>query len=431
MLKKKEYGRVGECAWYGTLDNGLRIVVIPKPDFKKTSAYLAVNYGGVNLKFFSGGEWHETPAGVAHYLEHKMFENEDGSDALKALTARGAYADAVTSAEMTGYSFECVDSFYENLETLLNFVFSPHFTEEGVEKERGIIGQEIRMTEDNPDYVMYYGLMKALYSHNPVKDDCVAGTVETISDITAETLHECYNAFYTPANMVLAVVGDQDPQKIWEIADRLLPRERKELPRRDRGSTEGEFPVESRVENTMQVGAKMFLAGIKTVEGLSGKEALRFELMADLALCILMGNASPLYNKMYADGLVNESFSFALEMIGGVSFITFGSETEDPDGVMLRVLDEAQNLAAVGIKPEVFRRRKNSALGGELRGLNSVDSLCYNAAEAALKGYDYFETMDILNSITPEDVTAFYRKYFVPERLAVSIMNKLEDNTDA
>ena len=222
-MVKKEYPRIGESLYHGELVNSLHVYVDVKPEFSKIYAFFATNYGGMDMRFQLNGEWHDTPAGVAHFLEHKMFDTKDGN-ALQDLAANGASPNAFTSSAITGYYFESTEKFEENLKILLSFVSEPWFTPESVDKEQGIIGQEIRMIEDDPENQVFYGMMETLYVHNPIKVS-IAGTVESISHITADTLYACHAAFYNPGNMVLCVAGNVDPERICEIAREILPRE--------------------------------------------------------------------------------------------------------------------------------------------------------------------------------------------------------------
>ena len=263
MFTKREYGRIGELAFYDTLESGLRLIVVPKRDFRRSLAFLAVNYGGADRRFRLGGNEYETPAGVAHFLEHKTFETEDGSDAMSIMGARGANVNAFTASDMTAYHFDCVEGFQHNLETLLSFVSKPHFTDESVEREKAIIAQEIKMGEDDPDHRIYYNLLRSLYRHHPLRDP-VVGTAESISGTDAELLRFCHSSFYVPANMCLVVVGDQDPIRVRTAAERILPKERIEPPEVIHGPIEGEKPYKARKSEKMDVAETMFLAGIKT-----------------------------------------------------------------------------------------------------------------------------------------------------------------------
>jgi predicted Zn-dependent peptidase len=221
-MKETFYERIGESAWWETLPNGLRLCVVPKPDHAKSYAFFATRYGGMDVRFQLGGRWLDTPAGIAHYLEHKMFDTKEGN-ALQELAKNGAEPNAFTSNAITGYYFDSTEKFEENLKILLSFVSIPYFTEESVAKEQGIIGQEIRMIEDNPDWQVYTRMMQALYQNSTGRIS-VAGSVESIREITAQTLYDCHKAFYTPSNMMLTVVGNVDPIHIVDLARRILPR---------------------------------------------------------------------------------------------------------------------------------------------------------------------------------------------------------------
>ena len=222
-MKQTFYERIGESVYREVLPNGLQICVVPKPEHAKKYAFFATRYGGMDTRFCLNGKWLDTPAGIAHYLEHKMFDTKEGN-ALQELAKNGAEPNAFTSNAMTGYYFDSTEHFEENLEILLSFVSIPYFTEESVAKEQGIIGQEIRMIEDNPDWQLYTRMMQALYQKSTARTS-IAGTVESISHITAETLYDCHKAFYTPSNMVLTVAGDVEPEEVVRIAREILPKE--------------------------------------------------------------------------------------------------------------------------------------------------------------------------------------------------------------
>ena len=221
-MEQLNFARVGETMYHEKLKNGLNVFVFPKPEFQKGYAFFATNYGGMDMRFCLNGEWRNTPAGVAHYLEHKMFDTQEGN-ALQDLAANGASPNAFTSNDITGYYFDSTEKFEENLRILLSFVSVPWFTQESVDKERGIIGQEIGMIEDDPNWQVYQNLTKAMYHTHPIRTS-VAGTVESISHITDKTLYDCHKAFYDPANMVLCAAGDIDLETVCAAAREILPK---------------------------------------------------------------------------------------------------------------------------------------------------------------------------------------------------------------
>jgi predicted Zn-dependent peptidase len=322
---------------------------------------------------------------------------------------------------MTAYHFECTDKFDENLELLLKFVSTPYFTAESVEKEQGIIGQEIRMTEDDPDHAIYYALLRDLYKYNPMKD-AIAGTVESIAEITPEVLNACHRVFYNPNNMVLCVAGDQDPEKIAETARNILPKTRGPIPEKDHGKKESLKPVNRRSEVVMEVGMPTFLMGAKDGECRSGDDLQRRELIGELALEIIAGKSSALYARLYNDGLINGSFSAEYETTAGEAFVVMGGESRDPDAAFKELSDAAREVGEKGVDKALFERQKKAAIGRRLRELNSFENICYSTARGYFMGYDPFRAIDVLSGITGDDVRSFAAETLSDERLALAII---------
>lgn len=420
-MQLKQYNAIGEQVYSDTLPNGLPVFVAPKRGFHKYYAFFATDYGGADRRFKLGGQWIDTPEGVAHFLEHKMFDTEDGN-ALTILSANGASPNAYTSTDITAYHFMCVDKFRENLETLLSFVSVPYFTQESVDKEQGIIGQEISMIEDDPDYCLYYGLLRTLFKHNPMRDP-VAGTVDSISKITAQTLYDCHKAFYNPSNMALCVAGDIDPTEVIDIARRILPEEFAEIPERDYGPPEQKRPDAERFSADMEVSQSIFLAGCVSEHVARGRECLRSELVSAMALDILAGHSSPLYMKLYRNGLISSDFSASFESAVGVAYTMFGGESRDPERVYDEVKNEIVKLTENGPAPALFERIKKAALGSHVRMLNSFDAICGSIVSGYFHGYDAFDATDIITELTLPDITAFYRENLSPENMAISIIS--------
>lgn len=419
-MKCKEYPGIGEKVFSEKLENGLSVFVIPKPGFNMKYAFFATDYGGADRRFRLAGKWIDTPEGVAHFLEHKMFDTKDG-DALMKLSANGASPNAFTSSDITAYHFICTDRFEENLRTLLSFVSVPYFTKASVDKEQGIIGQEIRMTEDDPDFAIYYLLLKSLFRSNPIRDS-VAGTVESIAEITADTLYDCHKVFYNPSNMALCVAGDVDPEAVVKTAREVLPKEAGEVPERDYGPEESDYPVSMKAERIMEVGMPMFLTGSKLRLPGSGKEILRQELVASLALEILMGRSSKLYAGLYSEGLINSGFTAEYESAAGAAYLLCGGESNDPGAVKREIELASGEVANRGIEESVFQRFKKAAAGKMLRELNSFESICYGMASGSFRGYDFYEAPGILDGITSGDVTSFICENITPEKLAIAII---------
>ena len=419
-IKLRNYDTLSEQVYSGKLPNGLPVFVVPKRGFHKYYAFFATDYGGADRRFKLGGKWIDTPAGVAHFLEHKMFDTENGN-ALTLLSENGASPNAYTSTDITAYHFMCTDMFRQNFETLLSFVSVPYFTPESVEKEQGIIAQEIGMIEDDPDHCLYYGLLRSLFKHNPQRDS-VAGTVESIAQISAKTLYDCHKAFYHPSNMALCVAGDIDPKEIFDIAERILPKEPGEVPERDYGEKEAPEPETARFTAEMEISRPIFLAGCKTSPAPRGRESLRAELISAIALDILAGHSSPLYIRLYGEGLVSSDFSASFESAAGTAYSVFGGESNEPERVYDEVKKEIARLSASGPDPALFGRIKKAALGSHIRMLNSFDAICGGIVSGFFRGYDTFEATELLSSMTIDDVTSFYHESLSPHNMAISII---------
>lgn len=414
MMTKIEYPNIGETLYCGELPNGLRIRVVPKPGFNSYYAVFGTCYGGAMRRFELDGNIIDTPAGVAHFLEHKMFDLPNGDNALNMLSANGADPNAFTSSGCTCYYFRCTTGFEENLKLLLHFVSTPYFTPETVEKEQGIIGQEIRMVEDNPGNVIYYNLLKSLYEHHPIRDD-VAGTVESIAEITDRTLYDCHKAFYAPSNMVLCVEGDVDPEDIYRIAAEQLSSERCPVPHADYGAPEGPLPCVMHVERSMAVSMPHFLIGAKIDD-----TGLRSRITAGLALKLLAGGSSPFYTRLYTEGILNRDFDASADYSAGTATLFIGGESTDPDRVLRELCDEA---AKAEFSDEYFTRQKRACIGGRLRGLEDFDNVCVNLALDLFDGYCSFDAMAIAEDITKSECIDFIRTYITPERMAMSVIN--------
>lgn len=424
-MKHKNFSKIGENLYTAQLRNGLTINVVTKPGFQLSYAVFATNYGGAHRRFFLNGQWHDTPAGVAHFLEHKMFDMPDGDNALSVLSANGAQPNAFTSSGMTAYYFDCTAGFEENLRMLLKFVSTPYFTDETVQKEQGIIGQEIGMVEDNPGYVVYNRLMRMLYEHNPIRDQ-VAGSVESIAQISTETLYNCHKAFYSPSNMTLCIATDFDPEKIIEIAEEILPPERAEIPKADMGEAESDKPLKTLNEEAMEVSAPQFLIGAKVAPAPEGNELLRQKIVAQLALRVLFGTSGSFYNRLYSEGLLNRDYDYEIDYTAGTSTIIIGGESAQP----MRVLDEVKAAVSAvisgGLDPEAFEAAKRASFGSRLRGLEDFDSLCLALADGVFGGYCFLDCFDVLESIRLEECEAFLAEFMAPDRLAISIISPVK-----
>ena len=424
-MEKLEFARVGETMYHEKLANGLNVFVFPKPEFQKGYAFFAANYGGMDTRFRLDGTWHDTPAGVAHYLEHKMFDTREGN-ALQELAANGASPNAFTSNAITGYYFESTQKFEENLRILLSFVSVPYFTKESVDKEQGIIGQEIRMYEDDPDWEVYIALMEAMYQHHPIRVN-VAGSVESISHITAETLYACHRAFYDPANMVLCVAGPVDPVHICEVAREILPRQAGPIAAKDYGPKEEPHVAQALAEERMAVSTPIFQLGYKGDPAQTGEDRLRQQLVGELALEALLGNSTPLYARLYRAGLINQSFAYGYESYPGCAFLCAGGESRDPEAVRDAVAAEAARVGREGLDGALWQRVKKGVYGNKVRGLNSFENLCVGQAQAFFSGSDFLDFARLFQAIEKEEAEALIAAWVTEERTALSVVRPKGD----
>ncbi len=423
-MEKKLYERIGEEVFRATLPNGLPVYIVPKKGFSRKYALFATRYGGMDMRFEKDGQWLDTPAGIAHYLEHKMFDTEEGN-ALQELAKNGAEPNAFTSNAITCYYFDATEKFYESLEILLSFVSVPYFTDESVQKEQGIIAQEIGMIEDNPEWQVYKQLMQALYHTSPARTP-VAGSVESISHITAQTLYDCHKAFYTPANMCLVVVGDVKPERIIASANQILPAKSGPLIRRDYGAEEELTAAEHFVSAAMEVSMPTFLVGFKCPPQHGGEQQHRFTAIGELACDVLMGESSPLYARLYAEGLINGSFGAAFDLLPGASYVYAGGDSKDPQAVAEAILAEAQRLVSQGVNGDYYRRVVNANFGAALKALNSFESIAVSMAEGCFQGYDPYRFPEVYDSITVEDVLDFLRQNMTRDHMALSVITPKE-----
>ena len=423
-MEKKLYERIGEEVFRATLPNGLPVYIVPKKGFSRKYALFATRYGGMDMRFEKDGQWLDTPAGIAHYLEHKMFDTEEGN-ALQELAKNGAEPNAFTSNAITCYYFDATEKFYESLEILLSFVSVPYFTDESVQKEQGIIAQEIGMIEDNPEWQVYKQLMQALYHTSPARTP-VAGSVESISHITAQTLYDCHKAFYTPANMCLVVVGDVKPERIIASANQILPAKSGPLIRRDYGAEEELTAAEHFVSAAMEVSMPTFLVGFKCPPQHGGEQQHRFTAIGELACDVLMGESSPLYARLYAEGLINGSFGAAFDLLPGASYVYAGGDSKDPQAVAEAILAEAQRLVSQGVDGDYYRRVVNANFGAALKALNSFESIAVSMAEGCFQGYDPYHFPEVYDSITVEDVLDFLRQNMTRDHMALSVITPKE-----
>lgn len=423
-MKAITYDRLQETIYHETLDNGLQVYVLPKPGFKKIYATFSTKFGSIDNHFrVEGQDEIVVPDGIAHFLEHKMFEEPQG-DIFATFASQGASANAFTSFDQTVYLFSASENIHANLETLINFVQNPYFTDQNVEKEKGIIGQEIGMYRDNPDWRVYFGLIEAMYKIHPVHID-IAGTVESIGTITKETLYTCYNTFYHPSNMLLFVVGGVDAEQVIELV-------RKNQAAKDYSSQgaidrlfEDEPPAvnEKQREIKLPVSLPKCLFGFKETKlGFSGEQLLRRDLTTKLALDLLVGSSSKLYQKLYDMDLISDSFGHEYNSNPKFAFSAIGGDTKDPQRLIDVFTEEVKRISESGFEPEDFERTRKKKIGGYLRMLNSPESIAHEFTRYRFRGGDLFDVLPIYESLTVDEVNARLREHIDWEQLSVSLV---------
>ncbi|MBE6984450.1 MAG: insulinase family protein [Ruminococcaceae bacterium] len=424
-MNKREFPRLGESCYEEVLPNGMLLRIVPKRGFAKKYAFLAVNFGAIDTSFTLDGTKYRVPDGIAHYLEHKMFDLPE-ENAMNLFAAHGASPNAFTSYGITAYYFSCTQDFEENLRTLLSMVLTPYFTEKSVEKERGIIAQEIRMYEDSADSRVYEDLFENMFAEHPIRVP-IAGTVESIGEITAQMLYDCYNAFYQPANMMLCIAADVDQERICELVKELTPQEAKGVPVRDYGAKEEMRCVRPRSQRTMTVSMPAFSVGFKCESVEEGEEVMREEIIGDIAAEILCGESSALYSQLYESGLIDAGFSAGFEGMKGASLLSAGGDSKDPNAVYQAILKEAERISKEGFELSQFERLKKSALGRRTRDLDGFESVCYRNCAYYFDGMDYYRFPEIYASVTPEAVQGFITRVVREERATMAIILPKEE----
>lgn len=419
-MKKTYYPGLDETVFGETLPNGLTIRVITKPGFARKCAYFVTDFGSIHRKFTLDGTEYETPAGVAHYLEHKMFDLP-GRDVSEEFAALGASANAFTSYDMTAYYFTCTDHFDESLRLLLEFVSTPYFTRETVDKERGIIAQEIRMYDDSPDSRVFEEMVKHLYERHPLREP-ISGSVESIAEITPELLDLCHRAFYHPANMILCVAGDVDPERVSAIARAVLPENPGPRGIANLGKPEEMVCSTPVCRMEMDVSMPTFQLGFKCPAGKTGEAFAHWEIVAELACEALMGESSELYLKLYEDGLIDSSFGWGFETIEGSAMVLVAGDSDQPEAVRDAVIAQAQRLAETGISQEEFQRMVRSFLGRRVMELDSFESTCFRVCAYHWEGFDYLRFPERFAAVEREEIQRFLKQTILAGCCCLSVV---------
>lgn len=426
MEKKLIYNdRTDESYYYVKHPSGLSIYVMRLEGFGGTTAMFGTKYGSINSVFKTDGDpgFMTVPDGIAHFLEHKLFENED-CQAFELFSKTGASADAYTTFDRTVYYFDCTDRFPESLEILLDFVQKPYFTQETVDKEQGIIGQEIKMCEDNPYRRVYFNLLGAVYKNHPVKTE-IAGTVESISKIDAELLYRCYNAFYSLENMVLAVAGNCEVDEVLKIADKAL-KPGKKIGLKTSFPSEPKEVAKKSVTEKMSVGIPLFSIGYKC-EPCFGAEMIKNEYASEFLMSMIFGPTSRFFKENTASGLINQSFETETDDGEGYFMNAASGESNDPNEVLRLMNLEIERVKKEGLDRSEFDELKKSRYGSLIRTFNNVSASASQLLVSHMAGCGAFEPIDILAELTFEDVAERLGRLLNPKRCAISIIEPTDD----
>ncbi|MCG8500620.1 MAG: insulinase family protein [Firmicutes bacterium] len=427
-MKQYHSETLKEDVYHGVHKSGLNVYILPKQGYSKSYAVFATHYGSIDNKFVVPGEKQatEVPDGIAHFLEHKMFEEQEGS-VFNQFSRLGALPNAFTSFNMTAYLFSCTDHFYDNLDILLNFVQNPYFTDENVQKEQGIIGQEIRMYEDDPNWRVFFNFLGGLYHHHPVKQD-VGGTIDSIGKIDKEILYKCYNTFYHPSNMILFVVGDVDADTVVSHVEKDIKKEHP--PQEDIQRIYPEEPstiYQQKVEQHLSVSIPLFHMGFKDTDiGYGGQRLLKKDITTRILLEMILGKSTSLYQSLYEQGLINSTFDVDFTAEKGYGYTVFGGESPDPEKVRQQILDEINKGQREDLDPKVFERIKKVIFARFLRQFNSIERLANSFTASLFKGIHLFDYMEAYQSVTFKDVQERFESHFKPENMVLSIVKPLE-----
>ena len=415
-----ENNKVKEKLYIEKLDNGLTVMILPRKNVRKKYIICGPRFGSIDNKFIIPGKAEETvlPDGVAHFLEHKMFEQKSGINSLDTLTAIGVNANAYTTNDHTAYLYEATDNFYDALDEYMDYIQNPYYTDENVEKEKGIIAQEIKMYEDYPEWQVYLNAIKCMYKDFPVRLD-IAGSVESIANITKEMLYDCYNNFYTPSNMAMAICGDFEVEKILEeIRKRITIKENKELPKRI-------YPDEPEKINQKELVTKMELSNPIFTIGFKDKieeNMVKKHIAIEIILNTLFGKSSKLYKELTDNNTLIGNLDLEYEYSKEYAFILITGQSRNPRKVYERINEEIQNAIKNGLNKEDFERNKKKVYGDYITEYNSVEDTARMFLADYFKGVNSFDYLEEYNNVNVEYAEKVLKKVFDLNKEVLSIV---------
>lgn len=414
--------KVKEKLYIEKLENGLTVMIVPKKGIQKKYIIWGTNYGSNDSEFIVPGEKEVTkvPDGVAHYLEHKLFEQENGTNSLDVLSALGVNANAYTTNNHTAYLYECTDKFYEALDEFMDYVQHPYFTDENVEKEKGIIGQEIMMYDDYPEWKVYMNAMNAMYHKNPIKID-TAGTIESIAPIDKDILYKCYNTFYNPANMAMVICGDFEPEEILkEVKKRLISKDANGEIKRIYPE-EPESIVQQKIEQKMEVNTPLYVIGIKDKET-GSEEIVKKHIAIEILLNIILGQSSDLYKKLYNDGVIYSSPMLEYEFAKGYAHVLITGQSKDPETVYNEFINEVKVLKEKGIKESDFTRIKKMIYGSYIKEYDGPQDIARMFLADYFKGINSFDYLEEIDSVNLDYAKQVLDEVFNEDKMILSVV---------
>ena len=415
-----ENKKINEKLYIEKLENGLTVMVVPKPGVKKKYIIWGTNYGSIDNKFIVPGEENitEVPDGVAHFLEHKMFEQEGKPNSLDVLSSLGVNANAYTTNDHTAYLYECTENFYEALDEFMDYVQHPYFTDENVEKEKGIIIQEINMYQDYPEYILYMNAIKAMYKESPVRID-IAGTEETVRKIDKDILYKCYNTFYNPSNMAMVITGDFEPEEIIEeVKSRLIDKKGTSEIKRIYPEEPKEIMQKS-IETKMDISMPLFMIAFKQSEKLS-KDIIKKTIGIEIILNILVGKSSNLYKKLYSEGIISAEMGFDYECTRNYGHLIIQGQTTDPTVVVNSFKNELEKLKKEGLNEEDFMRTKKSIYGSYIKIFNNVQEISTMFLADYFKGVNSLDYLEEYKTVTKEYTEELIKNMFNEDKMVIS-----------
>lgn len=426
MKKAIEHKLLKEKLIYHRLKVGLDVYIMPKPGYSEQYAIYATRYGSNDCEFvpLGGQEPIRVPDGIAHFLEHKLFEEEEGN-VFEEYSKLGAQPNAFTNFNMTAYHFTSTGRFYEALDVLMGFVGRPYFTDENVEKEKGIIAQEIRMYEDNPYWRVYFNLLRGLYHDYPVRKD-IAGTVESIYQIDKDILYECYRTFYHPSNMVLFIAGDIDPDRVINQAEEIFQRQSVEG---GVGEIKRIFPEEpkgvfkSKIEERLAISRPIFALGFKDQDVTNGGHRLLEKLIAnEIILDMLAGTSSDIYNQLYEKGLIDSSFSTDYTGERNYGHAIMSGQSSEPEKVAEILYDEIEKRKSQPWEQDHFMRIKKKKIGQYIRLFNSLDSLSVQFVSMLFRDINLFDYYEKIEAMTYDQIKEEFNQLYGKDNSCLSLI---------